>query len=164
MSTQPQEQERRASESSLCAALQDVARLLKDSDSVFNRPDVPVLTEDTGDIDTLITEAVGNGRLCVTVMLRKAGNVPKNVSTPVFRDLSLVVEICEQAITNRSEAGTKITALEAGEKAATLLHHTALTSGRRLFVTDLEKYPQPPPPADNCYHLILSTSANAFMA
>ena len=164
MSQNPAEQERRAAESTLHACLQDVAALLKESDSCFSRPDVTVMTEDLGDTDTLITNALDRIGLCVTVMLRKAGNVPKNVSTPVFRDLSLVVEICEQAITNRSEAGTKITALEAAEKAATILHHAKLTSGRGLFVTDLEKYPQPPPPADNCYHLILSTSANAFMA
>jgi len=164
MSQNPAEQQRRASESALCAALQEVADILKASDTCFSRPDVTVMTEDKGDLDTLITAALERIGLCATVMLRKAGNVPKNVSSPVFRDLALVVEVCEQAEFNRGKGGTGITALEAAEKAATVLHHATLTSGRKLFVTDLEKYPQPPPPADNCYHLILSTSATAFQA
>lgn len=163
MSTQPQEIERRRKASSLHAALQDIVDLLRASDSIFSDTKVTVQTEDDGDIDTLIGESLGRMGLCATVMIKKAGNVPKNLSSPVFRDIAIVVEICENAIMNRS-GGTMITALEAAETAAEILHHANLTSGRKILVTDLEKYAQPPPPADNCYHLILTTSCVAFAA
>lgn len=163
MSTQPQEIERRRKVSELHAVLQDIADLLRASDSIFSDSKVTVQTEDDGDIDTAIGESLGRMGLCATIMFRKAGNVPKNLSNPIFRDLSIVVEICENAIMNRS-GGTMVTALEAAETAASILHHANLASGRKLLVSDLEKYAQPPPPADNCYHLILTTSCVAFSA
>jgi hypothetical protein len=163
MSTQPQEIERRRKVSSLHAALQDIADLLRASDSIFADTKVTVQTEDDGDIDTLIGESLGRMGLCATIMMGKAGNVPKNLSSPIFRDLAIVVEICENAVLNRS-AGTMVTALEAAEVASEILHHAALASGRMLLVTSLEKYAQPPAPADNCYHLVLTTSCVAFAA
>lgn len=157
MSTQPQEIERRKSTSTLCTLLEDVKALLKGSPCFFAQDNVTVLTEDDGDIDTKIEQVVGSLGIVVTIMLTNAQAASKNLAGPVFNNTSLIVEIAELAITNRSEAGTKVTCLEAAEEAARYLHQARCASGRMILVTDIRKYAQPPPPANVCYHVICST-------
>ncbi len=154
MSTQPQEIERRRSASAFHALLEDVRDILAGAEGcVFSQPGVKVLTEDDGDIDTEIERTVGAAGLCATVMLTSAGGASRSLPGPVFSDTRMIVEVAELAAANRAEGGTRVTALEAAEQAARLLHQARCASGRMVLVTDIRKYPQPPQPADVCYHV-----------
>ncbi len=158
MSMDPAIQETRKTASVLCAMLIEAARVLRaDSGSVFSQEGCTVITEDEGDIDTLIAGAIGRIGLCATIMFQKASSASKSMPGPCFNNAAIVVEISELAITNRSEQGLQVTALEAAEQAALILHQARMESGRILYVTDIIKYPQPPEPADNCYHVIVTT-------
>ena len=150
MSTQPQETARRASESVLCQLLSQVADLLS-ADPSFAEPGVEVLTEDKGDIDTEIAARLSSLGICVLVMLSDARGAKESMPGPVFDHVGLIVEISENALTNRSNGGR--TCLEKAEQAARMLHHGKLASGRTLVVTDIAKWPSPPEPADVCYHI-----------
>jgi hypothetical protein len=157
MSLEPQEIERRKSTSVLCTLLEEVKDLLRNQQCFFADPKVCVLTEDEGDIDTKIESAVGALGICATIMLTNAQAANRNLPGPVFGNATLIVEIAELTITNRSEAGTQITCLEAAEEAARYLHQARCASGRMILVTDLRKYAQPPPPANVCYHVVCTT-------
>jgi hypothetical protein len=157
MSVEPQEIERRKSTSTLCALLEEVKDLLKGSPCFFALDNVTVLTEDEGDIDTKIEQAVGALGIVATIMLVNAQAASKNLPGPVFGNTQLIVEVAEMAATNRSDAGTRVTCLEAAEEAARYLHQARCASGRLILVTDIRKYAQPPPPANVCYHVICTT-------
>lgn len=158
MSLDPAVQSQRSSGSVLCAMLLDVADTLRSSaDTVFANEACTVLTEDDGDVDTLITKAVGSTGLCVTIMFRQAKSASRTLPGPVFAGADLIVEIAELAAMNRADGGLQVSALEAAETAAAVLHQARMPSGRILMVTDILKYPQAPAPADNCYHVVIST-------
>lgn len=158
MSMDPAIQETRKASSVLCAMMIELARALQaDSESVFSKEGCSVITEDDGDIDTLIEAAIGRTGLCAAIMFQKATAASKSLPGPCFNNAALVVEISELAITNRSEQGLQVTALEAAEQAALILHQARMPSGRMLTVSDIIKFPQPQPPADNCYHVIIQT-------
>jgi hypothetical protein len=126
------------------------------SDSDFATPDLEILTEDKGDIDTEIAQRVTSLGLCVTVMFSGASEIKPNLPGPVFGSVRITVEVCENALTNRSNGGR--TSLEVTEQAARILHQKRLESGRVLIAESLQPFPQPPAPANVCYHLILRTS------
>jgi hypothetical protein len=151
MSLQPQETERRAASSVLCGILARVADLLR-ADPAFAAPGTEIITEDKGDIDTAIAQAVAALGLCATVMLADARGAKESLPGPVFTSVGVVVEISENTLANRASGGR--TALEAAEEAARLLHLARLPDGRTLTVTDLAKFPNPVEPADVCYHVI----------
>jgi hypothetical protein len=155
MSTQPQESERRASGSVLCAALEHIKRLLLASPD-FACPGVEVMTEDDGDIDTEIAEKLASLGTLVSVQLVDCRAANETLPGPVFGRVGFVVELAENALLNRSAGGR--TCLENADKAAALLHHARLASGRTLLVTDLAKFPTPPPPATACYHVTCKLS------
>jgi|GEM_PF-6556468 len=157
MSMKPHETRRRTSTSVLCAMLEDVKAVLVAPPCLFAQPGVTVLTEDDGDIDTLIEQTVGALGIVATVMLVNAQAANRNLPGPVFGNASLIVEIAENTIANRSEAGTGVTCLEAAEDAARHLHQARCASGRMILVTDIRKYAQPPPPANVCYHVVCTT-------
>ena len=157
MSIQPQEIERRKSTSALCTLLEEVKDLLRNQQCFFADPKVCVLTEDEGDIDTKIESAVGALGICATIMLINAQGANRNLPGPVFSNSTMIVEIAEHTIANRSPAGTQITCLEAAEEAARYLHQARCASGRMILVTDIRKYAQPPPPANVCYHVLCTT-------
>lgn len=157
MSTQPQEIARRTSSSVLCAILEEVKTILTAPPCFFSQPGITVLTEDEGDIDTLIEQTVGALGIVATIMLVNAQAANRNLPGPVFGNASLIVEIAEHTLTNRSEAGAGVTCLEAAEDAARNLHQARCASGRMILVSDIRKYAQPPPPANVCYHVVCST-------
>ena len=158
MSLDPATQERRSSTSVLCAMLAEpAAALLDEAGYIFSHPSFTVITEDDGDIDTKIESIIGSLGLCATVMFKKANAASNSLPGPCFRNTEIIVEISELSITNRSSGGLQTTALEAAEQAALILHQARMPSGRMLLVTDILKYPQPPPPADNCYHVVIQT-------
>jgi hypothetical protein len=157
MSIQPQEIERRKSTSALCTLLEEVKDLLRNQQCFFSDPKVAVLTEDDGDIDTKIEAAIGSLGICATIMLTNAQGANRNLPGPVFGNCSLIVEISENTTTNRCASGTQITCLEAAEEAARYLHQVRCATGRMILVTDIRKYPQPPPPANVCYHVLCTT-------
>lgn len=155
MSTSPAETERRASASVLCDILAQIAAVLA-ADPDYAAPGTQILTEDKGDIDTEIANTVGALGICSTVMFSGASGCNGPVPGPVFASASYLVEICELAVTNRSQGGR--TCLETAELAARLLHQARLPCGRVLLVTAIDKYPAPPAPADNCCRVILTLS------
>jgi hypothetical protein len=155
MSIQPQETDRRATASELCAILAEVAAAIRAAPEVAS-PGVEVLTEDQGDIDTAIAQAVGNLGACVLVMFSGVTEVKSNLPGPVFGAVRLTVEVSENALVNRGAGG--VTSLETAEAIARLLHQRRLASNRLLLVESLQHYPSPPAPADVCYHLNLRTS------
>ena len=150
--------EKSASTSILCALLADVASALRGAqDSVWALPDAPVLTADDGDLDKRIDTVLRRLGLCATVMLSSASGAKPALPGPIFDAAELVVEVCEASALNRGNSGTGVTALEAAEMAARALHQRRLGSGRLLYVTDIVPYPQPPAPADVCWHVRLRT-------
>ena len=155
MSTSPTETSRRSASSVLCDILAEIAAALL-ADPSFADPGTEILTEDKGDIDTDIAQKLGALGLCCTVMFSGANGAKPSMPGPVFDKAHYVVEICENALTNRSQGGR--TALETADHAARILHLAELRSGRRLLVTDLRKFPSAVPPADNCYHVELTLS------
>ena len=155
MSTSPQETERRASVSSLCDILAQIAAALR-ADPSCVAPGVEVITEDQGDIDTEIVRAVGALGLVITVMFSGARGCKANLPGPVFGTVAYVVEVAENAVLNRSNGGS--TALEVASACAIALHQAPLTEGRRLLVSDLIKAPDLPKPATNGYHIPLTLS------
>lgn len=158
MSMDPAIQEQRKNSSVLCAMLMDAADALKGAaDTVFANEACMILTEDDGDVDTTIEKAVGSTGLCVTVMFKQAKSASKSLPGPVFSNADMIVEIAEFSAMNRVQGGLNVTALEAAEAAAAVLHQARMPSGRILMVTDILKYPQPPAAADNCYHVVIST-------
>ena len=150
--------EKSASTSVLCALLADVASVLRGAqDTVWALPDAPVLTADEGDLDNRIDAALGRLGLCATVMLSSVNGAKSALPGPIFDAAELVVEVCEASALNRLPDGTGVAALEAAEMAARALHQRRLGSGRLLYVTDIVPYPQPPAPADVCWHVRLRT-------
>jgi hypothetical protein len=155
MSINPQETERRASVSSLCDILAQIAAALR-ADQSCVAPGVEVITEDQGDIDTEIVRAVGALGLVITVMFSGARGCKPNLPGPVFGTAAYVVEVAENAVMNRSAGGG--TALEIASACAVCLHQYKLRDGRMLLVTDLIKAPDLPKPATNGYHIPLTLS------
>ena len=150
--------EKSASTSVLSAVLADVADALRHAeDTVFARTDVPVLAADAGDLDAQIDSALAHLGLCATVLLSAVKGGKASMPGPVFEGAELVVEVCEASPLNRGEEGTGVSALEAAEMAARALHQRKLGSGRIMYVTDIAPYPQPPPPADGCWHVRIRT-------
>jgi hypothetical protein len=150
MSVQPQETARRVAESVLCATLEDI-RVLLASDATFAGPTVGIITEDEGDIDTLIESAVLSLGTCCTVMLVAARDAKRSLPVVSFDSLAVIVEIAEKAVTNRAADGR--TALELAELAARILHQAPISNNRRVTVDSIAKYAVPPKPADVCYHV-----------
>lgn len=155
MSTQPTETARRAATSVLCDMLAQIAAALA-ADNTFATPNISIITEDKGDIDTDIINCLAKLGLCCTVLFSGVSEGKSNLPGPVFGAGRYTVEISEHAATNRSGGG--ITALEVAENAARVLHMLALTNGRVLLVDAIQPYPNPPKPANVCYHVILRTS------
>ena len=142
----------------LAALLADVAATLRHAPgTVFGLPEAPVLTADEGDLDARIETELGKLGLCATVMLSKLADGKPALPGPVFADAEIVVEICEASPFNRAQGGSGVPAIEAAEQAARALHQKRLGSGRIMYVTDMQPYPQPPPPADVCWHIHVKT-------
>ena len=158
MSQDLAEEQRRSAGSALASILQETADALKGSaGSVFADPSCTVLTEDDGDILTRVAAALGSLGISAVVSLAKADAASQNLPGPCFREVALAVELDECAATNRSPSGLRVTALEAAEAAAAILHQLRLPSGCLLLVESIAKKPQPPPPADACFVVTLRT-------
>ena len=155
MSIQPQETERRATASVLCDILAQVAAALA-GDPTFSTPGMSILTEDKGDIDTEITQKLGSLGLAVLVMFSGVSEAKANLPGPVFGTCRITVEVSENALTNRGAGG--VTSLEVAEQAARVLHQFPLSCGRALLVDAINPYPNPPAPANVCYHVNLRTT------
>ena len=150
--------EKSASTSVLCALLADVASVLRAAkDTVWALPDAAVLTADGGDIDKRIEADLRRLGLCATVLLSAVKGGKASMPGPIFEGADLIVEVCEASAFNRGEEGTGVPALEAAEMAALALHQRKLGSGRIMYVTDIVPYPQPPPPAEVCWHVLIKT-------
>ena len=152
MSTSPAETERRAASSVLCFLLHEVAAVLLASPE-FAAPGTEILTEDKGDLDTEIAQAIANMGLAVTVMFSAASGGRPTLAGPVFDSVQLVCEIAENALINRGAGGR--CALETADLAARVLHQADLGHGRRLLVERLAVYPAVPEGASVCYHVDL---------
>lgn len=150
--------EKASGTSVLAALMADVAEALRHTPgTVFELPDVPVLTADDGDLDARIEAALGRLGLCATVMLSGLDDGKKSLPGPVFGSAELIIEVTEVSPVNRGVSGTGTGAIEAAEQAARALHQRKLGSGRLVWVADMRPYPQPPPPADVCWHIHVIT-------
>lgn len=156
MSLNPTEQRRRARVSILHHLLQQVTQTLNSKPEFLCGGKVRAITEDDGDIDTEIATSINSLGLAVSIQLIEARKASQSMPGPVFGAIQLLVEIAELPITNRDTSGTGKTALEHTELIATILHQARLPDGRTLLVTDIFKFPAPPPPATTAYHVILT--------
>lgn len=153
MSTNPIDQSARAAASALCAMLQAIAEALR-ADPDFATPAVTILTEDAGDIDTLITQAVGNQGTAVVVMF--SGTDQRNQIPGIcFDSANFVVEISEYSAINRPNGGRP--ALEMAEEAAKIIEDHRDPSGRIYRVTRIVPASAIPEGADIAYHLLVET-------
>lgn len=153
MATDPHETARRAASSTLCAMLQAIAGALR-ADSGFATSTVTVLTEDDGDIDTAISEAVGNHGICCTAMF--AGTESRNAIPGLcFDSAKFILEISEQSAINRANSGRP--ALEMAEAAAAIIEKHIDSTGRCYLVERIIPAPGLPENADIAYHIIITT-------
>jgi len=153
MSTDPIESQRRAANSTLCAMLQALAGALR-ADSDINTSGVTILTEDDGDIDTQITQCVGNQGTCIVVMF--AGTDGRNnIPGLCFDGANFVVEVSELSSINRANGGRP--SLETAEAAAKILEEFRDPDGRIYLVERIVKNPSLPEGADVSHHILLST-------
>lgn len=153
MSTNPTEQTTRATASTLCACLQAIAEALR-TDPDITRPCVTILTEDNGDVDTLLTQAVGNQGTCILVMF--SGTDQRNqIPGLCFDTANFVVEVSEHSAINRPNGGRP--ALEMAETAAKLIEDHRDPSGRIYRVTRILPASAIPEGADIAYHILVET-------
>lgn len=147
MSVKPQEQERRKSVSHLHAALEVAAARLR-SHPYFAQ--IPVITQDDGDIDTLIQGKVARLGVCCTVMLTDGNCSMPNVPGPSIDGVSLIVEVAENTTTNK----TGRTCLEIAERVLRRLHHYVSPETGAIFTCSKKAlFPTTPPrPANMAYH------------
>lgn len=103
------------------------------SDPYFEN--IPVITENIGDIETAIDEAVDRLGICMVVVTPGARVTNPNVAGPWFNKIPIVVRAIENVILNRGTEGAK-QASEAVEMAAILLHLHTPTEHNDLLVVD----------------------------
>lgn len=147
MSTRPEEQERRLAASHLHSAIEGAAARLR-AHPYFTG--IPVITQDDGDIDTLILKKLASLGVVCTVMFSEGGCESPNVPGPSIDGISVIVEVAENTATNKSGK----TCLEVAERVLRRLH-LYVNPGTGAIYTCARKavYPATPPrPANVCYH------------
>ena len=83
---------------------------------------IPVLTEDLREIDYLAQKAAEEIGLLVLVTTPSADIRYKDMSTPYFESIRLLVRVIEEVAVNKAQP-TYVSAGEAGEAALALLYH-----------------------------------------
>lgn len=158
MSMRPQERERRKSASQLHGALEGGADRLR-SHPYFAA--VAVITQDDGDIDTLIAKKLGSLGIVATVIFREAECPAPNVPGPSIERLSIIVEVAENTATNKSGR----TCLEVVERVLRRLHlYKEEESGALYTCASRPVYPSTPPrPANVCYHCAFDVALELIM-
>ncbi len=84
--------------------------------------DIPVITEDRGDINTAINTAIGQIGTCVIVLTPSADVRNANVPGPYFDRVGILVRTFETPTINRASTGTGKKAIDTAEIAVALLH------------------------------------------
>lgn len=92
--------------------------------------DVPVITEQQGDIENEIQRALGtlegvNGvaGICIIILTPTGGSRTPTAPGPILDDLNIVVSVVENVLVNQSEQGTQKHAAEVVEFLLRYLHH-----------------------------------------
>jgi hypothetical protein len=79
---------------------------------------IPVISDEAGDIDTMIEKAIAELGLCVTVKVVEARVNHTEIGGPYFDPIEIVLLVVENVLLNRGDTGTqkrgKATALRAG--------------------------------------------------
>ena len=146
MSTRPEEQERRSQASHLHSAIEGAAAHLR-SHRYFTG--IPVITQDDGDIDTMIAKKLGSLGIVCTVMFSDGNCESPNVPGPSIDGVSIIVEVAENTTTNK----TGKTCLEVAERVLRRLHlYVNADTGAIYTCAKKAVYPATPPrPANVCY-------------
>lgn len=91
------------------------------SDAWFGK--VPILSENIGDVASLVEMAIGKVGSCVVVEMPVANCLHPNVPPIFFEELLVVVTVWEQVLLNRGRNGSQRPALKTAQIIAFLLHH-----------------------------------------
>jgi len=83
--------------------------------------DIPIITENRGDIPTMIEEASGKVGTCVVVETPSANCRNGNVPNPYLDEIVIVITIWEHVELNRRTSGTQKKFLDTAQIAAALL-------------------------------------------
>lgn len=106
--------------------LQDEIAGALEADTYFS--DIPVITENRGDIPTLIEEATNKAGLCVVVETPSANQRNGNIPNPYLDEINVAVTIWEHVELNRRASGTQKKFLDVAQIAAALLLQFVPTS------------------------------------
>lgn len=133
-----------------------IAKRLMDSPYMAG---IDVLTQDDGDLDTMIRAKLALLGIAATVGLGKAGDPMPNAGGPYFEDVVFVVEVQEFVLKNRSAAGSRKSAVDVCEHIAHRLHGWEFAPGKALMCVDPGIIPVPStPPATAAYAVAIQTS------
>lgn len=109
--------------SSVLKAIQQMVADRLNADAYFvGPPAIPVITENIGDIETAIQQAIAQLGVCAIVVTPTANAAFPNCFKPYFNDIKIVVRIVENVILNRGPSGIQKPASDVAEVVAALLH------------------------------------------
>lgn len=91
-----------------------------DEDRWFDQ--IPVITENLGDVATLVNIAVGKLGSCCVVETPLANATKPNIPSIWFDEIPIIVTVWESVILNRSDTGSNKKALDTAQIIASLLH------------------------------------------
>lgn len=144
------------SKSLLVGIQREVSKRLK-SEAFFT--DLPVVTEDIKDIESIIQQSLSKLGVCAIVATPEASvNAYKDVQTPYFDVISIVVQVVEHPTINRSDSGFQTPALEVAEHVAIRLHGWTPNNANTL-VLDSPSITLSPDPDFLVYQIRFTTSA-----
>ncbi len=126
---------------------------------------IPVITQNQGDIDTLIKQKISRIGIACLVILEEAIQENPTATGPYFDEVRYAVEVSEQVTINRSSVGTRKPILDVCEHVACALHHFEYAPGKMLYISSPSIVPTaPPPPATSAYYVKFETSAGVDLA
>lgn len=116
--------------------LQELIATRLDNDQWFDR--IPVITENLGDVATIVDIAVSKLGSCVVVETPTANCSHPNVPAVEFDEVPIVVTVWENVILNRDADNTAASnkkALETAQVICALLHHFEPGTGWNTIIT-----------------------------
>ena len=126
---------------------------------------IPVITQNEGDIDTLIKQKISRLGIACLIILEEATQEEPAQTGPYFDQVKYAVEVSEQVTINRGSSGTRKPMLDVCERVARRLHQFQFTPGKMLYITKPSIVPtEPPPPATSAYYVRFETSDGVDLA
>ena len=119
---------------------------------------IDVITQNEGDLDTMIRTTLSRLGIVATISMGKAGRPMQNTGL-YFEEVVYVVEVQEYVAKNRGAQGTGKPVLDVCERIAWRLHNFEVAPGTTLYCVDPGIIPVTiSPPATAAYAVAFETS------